>query len=125
MTHARYLHTATLLDPKYVKGRLRGDILITGGEDPNGMVLGSAELYDPVAQTFTAIGSMTTARAFHSATLITSGKYQGWVLIGGGIDDSGNSLSSAELFNPKKVRFLKAGALNVARSSSGIASFAP
>src|SRR5271157_2809012 len=39
MTRARYLHTATLLSPTYVRGRYAGDILITGGEDATGTAL--------------------------------------------------------------------------------------
>jgi hypothetical protein len=122
MNQARYLHTATLLDPKYVKGRYRGDTLITGGEDAHGTVLATAELYDPVARVFTAVGSMTTPRALHTATLITHGKRKGWVLIAGGIDNSGTALTSAELFNPKKRVFVKAGSMLVPRSSTNSAT---
>lgn len=119
MTQARYLHTATLLDPKYVKGRYRGDILIAGGESANGTVLATAEVYDPVKKTFTALGSMNTPRVLHAATLITSGSHKGWVLLAGGVDNLGNSLGSAEFFDPKKGRFVATGSMYVPRSSSG------
>jgi hypothetical protein len=122
MAQARYLHTATLLDPRYVKGRYRGDVLIAGGEDASGKVLSSAELFDPVAKTFTAVGSMTTARALQTATLITHGKKKGWVLIAGGIDNSGKSLTSAEFFNPRKGKFVPAGSMMIPRSSSDSAT---
>ena len=125
MTHARYLHTATFLDPKYVKGRLRGDILITGGEDAQGNALATAEVYDPVAKTFKPVGTMTTSRALHSATLIASGSHKGWVLIAGGIDDAGNSLKSTELFNPQTGTFVAVGAMNLARSSASSAGQVP
>jgi hypothetical protein len=122
MNQARYLHTATLLDPKYAKGRYRGDILIAGGEDAHGTVLATAELYDPVTKVFTSIGSMTTPRALFTATLITRGKRKGWVLLAGGIDNSGTALTSAELFNPKKGTFVKAGSMLVPRSSTDSAT---
>lgn len=122
MTQARYLQTATLLDPKYVKGKYRGDVLIVGGEDQHGKVLATAELYNPKKGTFFATRSMTTSRALQTATLITRGKRKGWVLIAGGIDDSGKSLSSAELFNPRKGKFVPAGSMTIPRSSSNSAT---
>ena len=109
MTHARYLHTATQLST--------GNILITGGEDGAGTVLATAEVYNPVAATFTAVGTMTTARALHTAVLITSGPKKGYVLIAGGIDNGGNTLSTAELFNPKTGKFSATGSMEVGRSS--------
>ena len=117
MIHPRYLHTATLLSHPYVKGRNAGKILITGGEDGTGTALATAELYDPVAATFTPVGSMTTARALHSAQLIISGPRKGYVLIAGGIDNAGNTLSSAELFNPKTGQFTATATLTVGCSS--------
>ena len=117
MTHARYLHSATQLNPTYVSGRYAGDILIAGGEDGTGTVLATAELYNPVAATFTQVGSMTTARALHTAVLITSGPRKGYVLIAGGNDNAGNTLSTAELFNPKTGKFTATGSMLVGRSS--------
>jgi len=109
MTHARYLHTATQL--------ISGDILIAGGEDGTGTVLATAEVYDPVATTFKQVGTMTTARALHTAVLITSGPRKGYVLIAGGIGNSGNTLSTAELFNPKTGKFASTGSMKLGRSS--------
>ena len=117
MTHARYLHTATQLNPTHAKGRHAGQILITGGEDATGTVLATAEVYDPVAATFTQVGAMTTARALHTAVLITSGPKKGQVLIAGGIDNGGKTLSTAELFNPKTGNFTATGSMQVRRSS--------
>ena len=112
MTHARYLHTATQLIPPVAR-----DILITGGEDGTGAVLATAEVYNPVTATFTQVGTMTTARALHTAVLITSGPKKGHVLIAGGIDNAGNTLSTAELFNPKTGKFTATGSMEVGRSS--------
>ncbi len=117
MTHARYLHTATQLNPTHVKGRHAGQILITGGEDGNGTVLATAEVYDPAALTLTQVGSMTTARALHTAVLITSGNKKGQVLIAGGIDNAGKTLRTAEMFNPKTGQFTAVGSMQVGRSS--------
>jgi N-acetylneuraminic acid mutarotase len=46
--------------------------------------------------TYTAIGSMASARYEHTATLLPNGL----VLIAGGQDNSNNALASAELYNP-------------------------
>jgi hypothetical protein len=89
---ARYQHTATLLGD--------GTVLIVGGLDRTGSPTTSAELYNPATQTFTAVaglqGSLSTARLAHTATLLR----WGGVLIAGGYDSNGNSLASAELYDP-------------------------
>ena len=51
---ARYAHTATLLP--------NGKVLVAGGLDSNFNHLASAELYDPASGTWTATGSLDTAR---------------------------------------------------------------
>jgi hypothetical protein len=59
----------------------------------------SAELYDPGTGTFSDAGSMTTARAGHSATLLLDGR----VLIAGGLNmtpTTADVLGSAELYQP-------------------------
>ncbi|MGB8296069.1 MAG: kelch repeat-containing protein, partial [Polyangia bacterium] len=60
----------------------------------------------------TATGSMTTAREFHTATLLSGGK----VLIAGGLDASGNYLASAELYDPVAGTFTATGSMTAARS---------
>jgi Galactose oxidase, central domain len=122
MTQVRYLHTATLLDPAYVSGPNAGSVLIAGGEGQSGKVLNTAELYNPAAGTFTATGNMTTGRAMQFAQLITKGQYAGYVLVAGGIDDSGTTLKSAELYNPNTGQFTPTGSMTQARSSMSGAS---
>ena len=57
-------------------------------------MLTSAELYDPATGTWTAAGSMATARNLHTATLLPDGD----VLVAGGL--ASGYLSSAEIFDP-------------------------
>ena len=95
MTTPRYAHTATVLQ--------NGQVLIAGGRsDSTGAgFLSSAELYNPSTRTFTATGSMTTARFSHTATLLSNGK----VLIAGGKSDGATYLDTAELHDPTSGTF--------------------
>ena len=69
---ARVHHTATLLP--------NGKVLVAGGYTTTAP-LASAELYDPASGTWTATGSLVTARDDHTATLLPNGK----VLVAGGL----------------------------------------
>lgn len=89
----RASHTATLLT--------NGLVLVTGGEGRPGLVgsvtISSSEIYHPNTGTWTAAGTMTTRREFHTATKLANGH----VLLAGGVDWYAPSLerarSSAEL----------------------------
>jgi N-acetylneuraminic acid mutarotase len=86
----RASHTATLLS--------NGKVLVAAGYNNTGPIAG-AELFDPGSGpngTWTATGSLNTARYIHTATLLTNGK----VLVVGGIDSTVNPTASAELFDP-------------------------
>ena len=94
MNTARHNHILLLLP--------NGKVLITGGvvnADGTG-ALASAELYDPLAHTFTNVGPMNVARADHTVTLLPNGK----ALVAGGFNDAG-VVSSAELFDPSNNTF--------------------
>jgi WD40 repeat protein len=60
---------------------------------------------------FKLTGSMTGARTYHTATLLTNGK----VLVTGGADDGGVSLATAELFDPASGTFASTGSMSTAR----------
>jgi hypothetical protein len=97
MLTARSLHTATL--------RKDGTVLVAGGDThfynaSLGRTLSAAELFDPVAGTFTAVADMTTPRESHTATLLLSGQV---LMVGGSIGTLGYSttttvLATAELY---------------------------
>lgn len=96
MTISRGEHTATLLQ--------NGKVLITGGYSASGttsIATSSAEIFDPVANTFTPIGSMSQARVSHLAALLSSGN----VLIAGGCLTGGNASLSTEIFNVSSGTF--------------------
>src|SRR6266480_2605975 len=84
----RYYHTATLL-----KG---GQVLVTGGCTVSGCstFTGESELYDPATNSWSASGSLGTARWSHTATLLGSGQ----VLVVGG--SNGSTLNACELYDP-------------------------
>ena len=107
MATARFWHTATLLND--------GKVLIAGGEEIFGGVqrgISTAELYDPAAGVFAAAGTMTIARAFHTATLLADGS----IPIAGGRYNQ-QLLSSAELYDPATGTFSETGAMTAARDS--------
>jgi len=92
MTTARAFHAAALLP--------NGTVLISGGGRGSSKrsvtVFKTAEVYDPGANTFTAVGTtMTTARLFHTATLLPNGRL---LLTGGDSDLTGPALDTAEFF---------------------------
>ena len=83
----RHFQTANLL--------ASGQVLIAGGVDSatNASTLKDAQLYDPATDTFAATGAMTTARYYHTATLLQDGR----VLMAGGYNDAG-VVETAEVY---------------------------
>jgi hypothetical protein len=111
MNVARAFHTATLL---HNSGALK--FLVAGGEGVAGVAQASAEIFDVGTKKFTlttALGGtdMTVARQKHTATAFA----ETTILIAGGIDSSGNALSSAEVFDLSTNSFTAVGSMHSAR----------
>jgi hypothetical protein len=70
-------------------------VLVAGGTSNGTTVIKTAELYDPVTNTWRATGEMKTARRGHTATVLNNGK----ILVVGG-NDGTNALSTAETYDP-------------------------
>jgi uncharacterized protein YjdB len=90
----RFDATATLLN--------NGQVLVAGGSTCNlpGCPTNAAEVYDPVANTFTIVaGGMNVPRFNHTATFLTNGD----VVVAGGFSSCGSSCTSeasTEFFDP-------------------------
>jgi len=81
LNYARSWHTATLMPD--------GTVLVLGGIGAANSIIGQAEVFDPVSQTFSEVPTVgLTPRVYHSATLLTDGR----VLIAGGSDAAGADL---------------------------------
>jgi hypothetical protein len=109
MTTDRYGHTMTLL--------ANGRVLIAGGESCSSSTscsaLNTAELYDPIAGTFTPTGSLNSARFNASAAVLSAGQ----VLIAGGFNGS-TYPATAELYDPVAGTFGVTRSLNIPRANA-------
>jgi N-acetylneuraminic acid mutarotase len=92
-----------------------GIVLVVGGCNASSCntVTATAELYDPNAGTWATTGSLSIARDFHTATLLSDGR----VLVAGGHETSG-TIAQAEVYHPATGKWSSAGNLNNARAQS-------
>ncbi|MBK8096665.1 MAG: hypothetical protein IPK26_06130 [Planctomycetes bacterium] len=128
MLSPRVGHAATLLD--------NGKVLVTGGlanyVNPLGQLIAvlntaqnTGELYDPAANTWTAVpGTMNSRRSGHAQTLLADGR----VLITAGISGGGTSIfgtpipvytNTCSIYDPASNAFSATGALTTARAFHG------
>ncbi len=112
LNNKRRLHTATLLSD--------GSVLATGGSGNSGtpFYLTSAELYDPVSDTWTNTASLSDARFYHEAILLSNDR----VLAVGG-NTSGRHLATAELYTAltPNPTWTYTGSMNESRAGFAIA----
>ena len=85
MSTPRTHHTAALLPD--------GTVIVAGGSNGT-TALATAEIYDPVAQTWSPALPMNVARSEATGTMLTSG---GWV-VAGGVDDTSNATPTADVY---------------------------
>jgi hypothetical protein len=86
-----------------------GEVLVAGGFD--GGALPGAELYDPVAGTWSVTGNLSNARYLHTATLLANGQ----VLVAGGLDSNIAASPTAELYDPASRSWTETGSLTAGR----------
>jgi len=102
-------YTATLLQ--------NCEVLVAGGYGATGP-LSSAELYDPVSDTWSPTGSMAQARNEHTAVLLSNGKV---LVAAGGAPGGGDTfgLASAELYDPASGTWSPTGSLITCAGEQG------
>lgn len=105
MSTPRVGHTATLLT--------NGMVLVAGGSNNLSTtgITASAELYDPVSNAWSSAGSMSTARAAHSATALPSGA----VLVAGGGTNGNSPVATADLYDPVGSTWSSAASMSTPR----------
>jgi hypothetical protein len=93
-----------------------GDVLLAGGDPEaggfNNPCTTAAELFNPMTGNWTTTGSMTSARCYHTATLLPTGQV---LVTGGSTSSNGDSLASAELYNPATATWQATRSLHVSR----------
>ena len=111
MSQARSYASVTVLDG--------GKVLVAGGAFDNAP-LALAELYDPIARSWSSLPTMSVPRLHHTATLLADGRV---LVVGGGTSrKSRASTTSAEIYDPapdggrRPARWLSAVATTRRRS---------
>jgi N-acetylneuraminic acid mutarotase len=108
MAQARVVHTATLLPD--------GRVLVAGGlwyiPSIGYATIGSAELYDPAAGTWSPTGTMADRRHWHTATLLPNGK----VLVAGGQIYGISGVTTGQLYDPEAGTWSFTGNMSAGRA---------
>ncbi len=119
----RWVNVGSISDYEYIEGHTatllaNGNVLVCGGllQRNNTTFNPSNEcfLYDPQSNVWSEIAPMTIARAFHTSTLLNSGK----ILIVGG-SYVGTSINSCEIYDPDTNSWMLTDSLNNARTDHG------
>ena len=111
MSEARSVPTASVLHD--------GRVLITGGSHigaGSAAMRNTAEMYNPITNSWTSAGRFEVNRAGHSATVLRDGR----VLVVGGAGPA-STVAKAEMYNPDKNAWYPAGSLALARTGHSAA----
>ena len=104
-------HTLTVLEGPRC-GPSCGKVLAAGGQRAAGELLDTAELYDPVARTWSPTGSLPRPRADQTATLLADGR----VLVAGGrIADGVGPSATADVYDPATGTWSPTGSMRLER----------
>lgn len=112
MATPRVAHSATLLNG--------GTVLVAGGIDivqgqTSGTAYSSAEIYDPVTNSWSLAGTMVAGRANHAATVLADGRV---LVVGGSTDGSAlTALATAEIYDPSSRSWSSAPSMSSPRFS--------
>ncbi len=101
-------HTATMIP----SGPNAGKILFAGGMGADGGEPASTELYDPATNKFSPGPAMRAACSVCTATVITSGKNSGKILIAGSYGSRGQK-ALLELYDPSANEFIPGPRTNI------------
>ncbi len=114
-TVAKWDTTGSMLTPRYgANGVLlsTGKVLVSGGYN-QGVMLTSAELYDPATGAWTAAGNMSVGRWLHTLTVLPSGRV---LAIGGTTNTTGSVESKAvDIYDPATNTWTTAAPMTFAR----------
>jgi N-acetylneuraminic acid mutarotase len=103
MAHERYIAAGVPLAD--------GTVLAAGGLGANGSVTGTAERYNPTAETWSAAGTMRVPRSGHRAVRLQDGR----VLVAGGSTDRGPT-AAVEIYNPSTNAWSSVASMSTARN---------
>jgi Kelch motif/Galactose oxidase, central domain len=109
---------AVMSTPRFANGAVTlqsGKVLIVGGSSDNSGAnsLDTGEVYDPAANTWTSVANTMSSgrRNYPAVALLPNGN----VLIAGGADSSGNSVATADIYNPATNTFAPTSPMGAAR----------